>query len=151
MNDRTLTDSDFLLLLGEDDEADVILMKRILKSMDYQGQFHHISLGQELVDWVCKKGSYRDSTHPLPQLIVLDIGLPEIDGKSILKLLRQDEQARQIPIIMMSGSVSERDFHDCIALGCNGYIQKSEDLKKFIETCHYFIKGWINLSRQLFI
>jgi CheY-like chemotaxis protein len=142
--------SNFLILLGEDDKLDVKIMERVLKTANYTGELQHISLGPHVLDWLLKKGDYSESSHKLPDLIFLDIGLPGVDGKTILKTLRNEDSTRSIPVIIMSGSVSERDYFECITLGCNAYIQKSSDLKFFTETVGYFINGWMNLSRQEF-
>ncbi|MDE1460639.1 response regulator [Spartinivicinus poritis] len=145
------TSHNFSLLLGEDDESDKSTMQVILNRMNYQGSFHHVPVGQEVIDWTLKKNQYRNAAHNIPDLILLDIGLPGIDGKTVLKTLRQDETAKTIPIIMMSGSISQHDYYECIALGCNAYIQKTSDLNAFTKNCQLFIEGWIQLSQQKFI
>lgn len=141
----------FSLLHGEDDIHDIEMFKRVLTSMKYEGQYQSLSIGQDVVDWVLKKGRFARSLHNMPDLIVLDIGLPGLNGKEILKLLRENESSRHIPIIIMSGSVSERDFHECIALGCNGYIKKDASLRSLSETCRLLVKSWMKLSTQTFV
>ncbi|MEJ2681249.1 MAG: response regulator [Gammaproteobacteria bacterium] len=141
----------FKLLHGEDDAADVVIMQRILKDMQFQGTYQCFSIGQDVVDWILKRGRFAEASHGVPDLVILDIGLPGINGKEILHILRTDEITKYIPIIMMSGSVSERDYQECVALGCNGYVQKNESLKFMTETCHCLIRAWMNLVRQRFV
>lgn len=140
----------FSLVLGEDDQEDVRIMKRVLKSVNHHGAFTHLSIGQDVLDWTLKRNQYTDAAHPTPQLIILDIGLPGVSGVEVLKTLRQEEATKHIPIIMCSGSASQRDYHNCIALGCNAYIQKNTDLEIFTKTCQLFIEGWWYLLHQKF-
>lgn len=136
---------------GEDDIPDIEFIKRVLDTMNFNGEYHTFSIGQDIIDWALKQGKFSGASHTVPNLILLDISLPGLNGKDILKTLRADIRTMHVPIVIMSGSISERDFQECIALGCNGYIQKNESLDFVSETCQYVIKSWINLSRQTFI
>jgi len=147
MNDNY---SNFSLLLGEDHQVDAHIMGRILEQMNFKGIFIHLTKGEEIVDWVLKKNSYEGATHHLPQLIILDIGLPGLSGVEILKTLREHEESKTIPILMCSGSCSQRDLKQCIALGSNAYIQKTEDIEAFSRTCRLFIDAWYSVSKQTF-
>jgi two-component system response regulator len=142
--------NDFSLLLGEDDRADALIMTRVLEQMNFQGSFTHLTKGQDIIDWVLKINQYEGAKHHLPQLIILDIGLPGLNGVEILRTLRQHEQSKTIPILMCSGSCSQRDLHQCIALGSNGYIQKTEDMDVFSKTCRLFIEAWYGVTQQTF-
>lgn len=138
------TDTDFFILHGEDDSGDARMLEVILEKVGYQGGYHHLVLGQEVVEWMT------DIHKPLPGLLLLDIGLPGIDGKEILQLLRKEPRTLGVPIIMMSGSKSLRDYQECIAMGANAYIQKTADLDSLAPICQCFIDGWKRLSSQVF-
>lgn len=140
--------TDFSLLLGEDDFHDIRAMEMILENMKYDGTFTCLNQGEDVIDWTLKQNEYRDASHTMPDLIILDIGLPGVDGIEVLKILRTDERSKYIPILMCSGSASQRDYQECVALGCNAYIQKIADLDAFAHTCRLFIEGWWRLSRQ---
>jgi len=142
--------SGFSLLLGEDERYDALIIEKILKQMDYNGHYQHLPLGQDVIDWTLKRGQYKGADHPQPSLIIVDIGLPGITGIEVLETLRNEEASRHIPIIMCSGSSSQRDFHRCIAHGCNAYVQKNAELDKFFRTIQLFIEGWFHLSKQDF-
>ena len=142
--------NEFTLVLGEDDRHDIMVMKRVLKQMEFQGELVVFTFGKELLDYLLKEGEYAEASHEFPQLLVLDINLPGVSGKEILDRLRQNEDTRHIPVLMCSGSTSLRDFHDCISGGANAYIQKSADLTQFMRACQLFIEGWLVLSRQEF-
>lgn len=142
--------SDFFILHGEDDALDVRIMGQVLKTIGYEGEYKNFPLGQDLLDYTLHRGQYKGAQNKMPDLIILDIGLPTCDGKEVLSLLRADTLTKGIPIIISSGSCSLRDYHQCIALGCNAYIQKSSDLEGFTKTCELFINGWQRLTQQNF-
>lgn len=143
-------DNDFLIIHGEDDAVDVRIMQEVLSSMDYNGGYKNIALGPELLDYIFFRGTYSNGKHRLPDLIILDIGLPGCDGKDVLSAVRADNTTQAIPVIMSSGSSSLRDYHQCISLGSNAYIQKSSNLDNFTHVCRLFIEGWQKLNQQDF-
>jgi CheY-like chemotaxis protein len=138
-------DSNFFILHGEDDDCDIRIMKRILKKIEYQGEYSNLLIGSDLLAWM------DDITKPkLPDLLILDIGLPGTNGKEILASLRQEDRTMGVPIIMMTGSNSKRDYHECISLGANAYIQKNSDSKSIELILKCYIEGFVYLSAQKF-
>jgi CheY-like chemotaxis protein len=138
-------DSNFFILHGEDDDCDIRIMKRILKKIEYQGEYSNLLIGSDLLAWM------DDITKPkLPDLLILDIGLPGTNGKEILASLRQEDRTMGVPIIMMTGSNSKRDYHECISLGANAYIQKNSDSKSLELILKCYIEGFVYLSAQKF-
>jgi CheY-like chemotaxis protein len=138
-------DSNFFILHGEDDDCDIRIMKRILKKIEYQGEYSNLLIGSDLLAWM------DDITKPkLPDLLILDIGLPGTNGKEILASLRQEDRTMGVPIIMMTGSNSKRDYHECISLGANAYIQKNSDSKSLELILKSYIEGFVYLSAQKF-
>lgn len=140
----------FLIIHGEDDAVDVRILREILASMDYAGEYKNITLGQEFLDYMLFRGAYNGANHRLPNLIILDIGLPGFDGKEILATLRAEKNTQSIPVIMSSGSCSLRDYQQCILMGANAYVQKSSDYENFSQTFKLFIEGWQRLGQQNF-
>lgn len=132
----------FSILHGEDDRADARMMETILQKIGYNGDYRRLSLGYEVADWASV------ASNPLPGLILLDINLPGMTGKEILQTLRADERTMTVPVLMLTGSSSERDFHDCIQLGANSYIQKTADIDNYTQICQRFIEGWARVAKQ---
>ncbi len=137
----------FSLLLGEDDKCDVRVMEKVFEDMGYNGEYTHLALGQDVIDWTLKQNQFVDTNYAVPNLIILDIGLPGVNGIEVLKTLREDDRSKHIPILMCSGSVSQRDYYQCIALGCNAYIQKNAELDEFTRVCSLFIEAWWYVSQ----
>lgn len=137
---------DFSILHAEDDVCDVRMMQRILKNMDFQGKYQQVSIGSEILPLMNDI-----KTVKLPDLLILDISLPGTNGIELLQLIRQEERTMGVPIIMMSGSSSLRDFHKCIALGANAYIQKTAEAGHLELIAKCFIEGFVHLTSQNFI
>jgi two-component system response regulator len=135
----------FFILHGEDDDCDIRVMARILKKIKYQGEYRNIVIGSDLLTWMNDLNRTK-----LPDLLILDIGLPGANGKEILASLRQEDRTMSIPTIMMSGSNSQRDYHECISLGANAYIQKNLDSSSLEFSIKCFIEGFMCLNAQIF-
>ena len=141
----TLDYSSFSILHAEDDVSDARIMEYALQKANYDGHYKMVSLGQhvlEVLDTVV--------IDALPDLIFLDISLPGVNGLELLSEIRKMEHAKNIPVIMLSGSSSRRDYHQAVNLGANAYIQKTSDLKVFINILEHFIAGWVLLTQQQF-
>lgn len=138
------TQSTFILH-AEDDVCDVRMMKIILNKINFKGEYKNLSTGIELFEWI------QDRANPTPDILILDIGLPGIDGKELLTKLRKNESTCSLPIIMMSGSSSQRDYQECIALGTNAYIQKTANVDGLEHVMKCFVEGWSYLNKQTFL
>lgn len=124
---------------------DARFVQRVLSKIHYDGTYTNLVLGHDLLNWI-----HDHQKSSLPGLVLLDIGLPGISGKEVLTELRRSPETMAIPVIMMSGSNSQRDYHECIELGANGYIQKTADQRRLTCILHHFIEGWSLLSDQEF-
>lgn len=141
--------SEFTIALVEDDQFDADFFMRVLNSMNFEGKIQRFVFGEELLDHL--KKAYSTNGYKVPDLIFLDIGLPRLNGKEVLRALRDHPKSRTIPIIMLSGSNSKRDFTESVTMGCNGYLIKSHERKKFSELCTGFISSWMQASQQQFM
>jgi CheY-like chemotaxis protein len=137
---------DFTILHAEDDICDVRMMQRILTKMQYQGEYHQLTIGDQILPWMNDV-----KRRKLPDLLILDISLPGANGIELLELLRKEERTMGVPIIMMSGSNSLRDYHKCIALGANAYIQKTVEIAQLELIAQCFIEGFVHQTSQRFI
>lgn len=132
----------------EDDESDVEMFKHILTELKFDGQISHFESGEQFLETSINSGKKQEIK---PNIIFLDISLPGTNGKEILRLLKNTDHLRDTPIIMLSGSNSEKDFKECVTNGCNGYIIKSSDKLNFKEACMRFLMAWFSISSQKFV
>lgn len=129
MNDAK---SDRVLLLVEDDPRDEELTIRALKQNHIANPVVVAHDGVEALDYMFGRGDYagRDPSL-LPQVILLDLKLPRIDGLEVLKALRLDERTKLVPIVILTSSVEEQDLVRGYSLGANSYVRKPVDFLEF--------------------
>jgi len=136
------------ILLVEDNAADADLTLHALRR---NGQIHRIHLvrdGEEALDFLFGQSQYRERAgQPLPQLILLDLKLPKIDGLSVLRVLKQDRRTRWIPVIILTASSEGADLLTSYDLGVNSYVQKPVDFDQFHKTLEAVAIYWLSLNQ----
>ena len=112
----------------EDDPADVELAREGLKPVT--NRIHVVGDGEAALDFLFGTGEYAQrKTNVLPQLILLDLGLPKIDGREVLRRIKADARTSSIPVIVLTSSARDRDLQLCKQLGAEGFIIKPVDLQ----------------------
>jgi CheY-like chemotaxis protein len=136
-----------VILLVEDNPDDELLTLRALKKTGVQNEVVVAHDGVEALDYVFARGSYsgRDPT-VLPQLILLDLKLPKVDGLEVLKRLRSDERTRRLPVVILTSSREQQDMLDGYGLGANSYIRKPVDFEQFISAVEQLRLYWLVLN-----
>jgi two-component system response regulator len=120
------------ILLVEDNEAHIELIVRALKKGNPVQGIQVVKDGQEALDYLFNKGCYGDKERfPSPNLMILDIKLPKIDGIGVLKRVKRDERLRKIPVVIFSSSRDKGDMEASYRNGATGYIVKPIDPKVF--------------------
>ncbi len=122
------------ILLVEDNEGDIILTTEAFKDMQMENQLTVVKDGEEALKFLKKQGPY--SQAPTPQLILLDINLPGIDGKQLLDTIKKDEELKNIPVVMLTCSENDNDINDCYDKQVNWYITKPIDYDKYTKVMH---------------
>jgi len=122
-----------VIMLVEDDEGHSILIKDSLRSAHIINEMYHVTDGQEALDFLYRRGKYASQDLPKPGLILLDIKLPKIDGYAVLQQIKQDEQLKNIPVIMLTSTEDQMEINRSYDLGANGYVIKPVDYHAFQE------------------
>jgi two-component system response regulator len=133
-----------LILLVEDNPDDLELAQIALRESGFQDDTRVARDGQEALDILC--GSPCDPTAGCPDVVLLDLKLPRVNGFDVLRRLRQDERTRYLPVVVMSSSREEQDLVESYRLGANSYIQKSLDFPRFIEAVRTIGHYWLDLN-----
>src|SRR3712207_3702779 len=122
-----------IILLIEDNLDDELLTLRALKKNNVTDEVVVARDGAEALDYLFATGEYagRD-TSVLPQLILLDIKLPRIDGLEVLRCLRADERTRLVPVVILTSSKEVQDMLDGYGSGANSYIRKPVNFEQFV-------------------
>ncbi|MFH1800717.1 MAG: response regulator [Candidatus Omnitrophota bacterium] len=120
------------ILLVEDNPDDVELILRAFKKKNLTNKIHVITDGAAALDFVFCKGIYSDRDIRVPpKIIILDLKLPRVEGKEVLKRIKADERTRSIPVVILTSSQEESDLVASYELGANSYIVKPVDFEKF--------------------
>ena len=135
------------ILLVEDNEDHAELTMRALMEGKIVNEIFHVLDGQEAIDYVYQKGQYADSSrYPIPDLILLDIKLPGIDGLELLQMFKSDPAVSRIPIIMLTTSAKDEEIAKGYRYGANSYIIKPIKLKDFQEKIRELKMYWLITS-----
>ncbi len=133
------------ILLVEDNPDDVEITKRALARSRVANDLHVVRDGQEALDFVFQRGA--SAAAPRPDLILLDVNLPRVNGMEVLQAIRQDDRTTVIPVIMLTASDREEDVVKSYRLGSNTYIQKPVEFAKFLAALDVLGQYWIVIAK----
>jgi CheY-like chemotaxis protein len=136
----------FVILLAEDEPADAHLVKAALAENRILTDLHVVADGREALEFLRRQGP-RFAAAPRPNLILLDLNMPRLDGRECLAALKKDEALRDIPVVILTTSEVERDIIASYNLGAAGYITKPLDVQQFIAAIRLLGDYWIKLVR----
>lgn len=139
--------SDKVILLVEDNPDDVALALRAFRKSNFNNEVVVAHDGVEALEYLLATGTHagRDSS-VMPQLVLLDINLPRVNGIEILHALRSNEKTRLIPVVILTSSTEERDLMVGYELGANSYIRKPVDFVQFTESIRQVGQYWLRLN-----
>lgn len=136
------------ILLVEDNPDDELLTLRALKKNNIANDVVVARDGQEALDYLFSEGSYAGRERPLPEVILLDIKLPKVDGLEVLRRIRADEYTRRIPTVILTTSNETMDIETSYDRGCNSYIRKPVDYEQFLEAVRELGLYWLVLNKS---
>jgi CheY-like chemotaxis protein len=136
------------LLLVEDNEDDVFLMKRALKEAGIVNPLHIVEDGQEAKDYLAGAGKFADrASYPLPAVVFLDLKLPLVSGHEVLAWIRQQPELESLVIIVLTSSNEASDLSRSYALGANSYLVKPPTPEQLEELAKAFRWYWLEYNR----
>ena len=136
-----------VVLLVEDNPDDEVLTLRALQSNDVPADVVVVRDGAEALDYLFGTGSYRDrDASVLPQVVLLDLKLPKLDGKDVLRRLRDHSDTRRLPVVVLTSSTEQEDLKTLYDLGANSYIRKPVDFRQFEDTIKQLGMYWLVLN-----
>ena len=133
------------ILLVEDDEADVVLVRATLAQSKLANTLHHVFNGIEALKFLRREPPYEDK--PVPDLMILDLNMPLLNGHETLVKIREDEQMPQVPIVIMTSSARHEDVAKSYAHHANCYVVKPLDLAEFRKVILHVANFWLGIVK----
>ena len=133
------------ILLIEDNEGDIVLTVEALKTTKIVNNLMVIEDGEKALAYLREEGEYKG--RPVPDLILLDLNLPKIDGREILHIIKNDDKIKFIPVVILTTSNSEEDVLKSYLEHANCYITKPLDMEQFIKIVQSIGDFWFNIVK----
>jgi len=136
-----------MILLVEDNPDDEALTLRALKKNHIGNEVFVVRDGAEALDFLFCTGAYADrDPHDLPQIILLDLKLPKVDGLEVLRRIRADERTHLLAVVILTSSNEEQDLLEGYKKGANSYIRKPVDFNQFADAIRQLGLYWLVLN-----
>jgi two-component system response regulator len=135
----------FEILLVEDQEGDVGLTREALRRSEKQINLSVASNGEEALAFLRRQADYVDAVRP--DLILLDLNMPRMDGREVLAAMKKDRALRVIPVIVFTSSSAESDVQKAYELGARCYVTKPSDWARFSEVIGSIVQFWLTTAR----
>ncbi|KAA3608482.1 MAG: response regulator [Calditrichaeota bacterium] len=137
-----------IILLADDDEDDCFLIKEAFEESRISNDLQYVNDGEELMDYLLNRGNYEDKAkHPKPDLILLDLNMPRKNGKEALKEIKENQELRKIPVVVLTTSEAEEDIIKTYDLGVNSFITKPVSFDGLVEVVKALGKYWFQIVK----
>jgi CheY-like chemotaxis protein len=133
------------LLLVEDNAGDVRLTKEALRDGNLSHNLNHVWDGEQALAFLTRQGPYKDA--PRPDMILLDLNLPRMDGRQVLAAIKSDRDLGSIPVVVLTTSQAEEDIEHTYGLHANCYIVKPIDLEQFLTVVRSIEQFWFSIVK----
>ena len=133
------------VLLVEDDPGDVLMTKEAFEDYKLQNTLHVVNDGAEAMDFLRRQGEHADA--PRPDLVLLDLNLPRMDGREVLQAIKSDPELASIPVVVLTTSEAEEDVLRSYSLHANAYVTKPVDFERFIQVVRQIDDFFVTVVR----
>jgi CheY-like chemotaxis protein len=144
MTDPTLA-RQIEVLLVEDDPGDVLMTREAFEDHKVQNQLHVVNDGVEAMAFLRREGEHADA--PRPDLVLLDLNLPRMDGREVLNAIKSDPDLASIPVVILTTSEAEEDVLRSYSLHANAYVTKPVDFDRFIKVVRQIDDFFVTVVR----
>lgn len=133
------------VLLVEDDPGDVLMTREAFEDNKVANRLQVVADGVSALAFLRKEGEHADA--PTPDLVLLDLNLPRMDGREVLEAMKSDEKLRSIPVVVLTTSEAEEDVVRSYSLHANAYVTKPVDFERFIEVVRQIDEFFVEVVR----
>ena len=137
------------ILLVEDNPSDAEMTIRALKKRNLANKLLHLKDGVQALDFVFARGIYAErGIENTPNLILLDLKMPMMDGTEVLKIIKADERTKRIPVVVLTSSREDPDIKECYELGVNAYVVKPVEFDAFQQAVSELGLFWMIVNQH---
>jgi CheY-like chemotaxis protein len=133
------------ILLVEDDPGDVMMTREAFHDYKVRNELHVVSDGAEAMAFLRQEGDY--AGRPRPDLVLLDLNLPRMDGRQVLEAIKTDPELASIPVVVLTTSENEDDVLRSYSLHANAYVTKPVDFDRFIQVVRQIDDFFVTVVR----
>lgn len=134
------------ILLVEDDANDEELTRLALNEQQLKHELVVVRDGVEALDYLFKRGKFADRPGLNPQLMLLDLKLPKLNGLEVLKQLREASTTHHVPVVVFTSSREEKDIKECYQRGANAFVRKPIEFSEFSDAVRTMASFWLALN-----
>lgn len=135
------------ILLAEDESSDVFLMRRALQKAGVSNPLHVVRDGEEALHYIQGTGKFADRiSNPMPAVMLLDLNMPKKSGFEVLEWIRNQDNLRHFPVVVLSTSSQEHDVRKAYDLGANSYLTKPSDFDKLVDMVKMVETNWLKVN-----
>ena len=132
-----------IVLLVEDNEGDVALTQIAFDDSGIDGRLDVARDGAEAVERLYRRGEFGDAE--LPDLMLVDLNMPRMDGKELLDVVKHDDELKTIPVIMLTSSQAPAEIRDCYRRHANSYVLKPWGVEEYVEVLRQLERYWTGI------
>jgi len=137
-----------VILLVEDDEDDIRLTERAFKKGRLLNRLCVVRDGEEAMEFLEHRGRYADAEQaPEPGIILLDLNMPRMGGREVLRKIKESPCLRHIPVVVLTTSDQKNDVQECYENGANSFITKPVEFNNFLEAVVTLSKYWLDIAK----
>jgi len=134
------------ILMAEDNENDILITRRAWQKGNIRNPLHVVNNGEEVIDFLYKRNGYEDA--PTPLLMLLDLKMPKMGGFEVIQHVKQNEDLKSIPIIILTSSDRTVDIGEAYKAGANSYIVKPVNFDKFVKSILDVNNYWFKICKM---
>ncbi|MFC6998211.1 response regulator [Rufibacter roseus] len=146
MTDNRSINKSIVILIADDDAEDRMLLKEALEENKLPNTVNFVENGEELMDYLLHNGRFADKEkYPLPGLILLDLNMPKKDGREALKEIKENDNLKHLPVVVLTTSKAEEDILKTYDLGVSSFITKPVTFASLVEMMRTLADYWLEL------
>lgn len=137
----------FVILMVDDDAEDCLLAKDALSEAKLNHRIHFVGHGEELLDYLHRRGPYENGDAPRSDLILLDLNMPRMDGREVLRRRSADPYLQSTPVVVLTTSTSDDDIRLAYEMGANSFITKPTTFRQWVDLVERLSSYWFELVK----